>query len=223
MFEKAEALGVLLVLLPGFTSAYIVQTLTVRRKQSDLDKVVEALLYTLVFYLISLPLFGSTLPLSWQPLDAAHPSVYRLVVQWWHLAMLAGLALVFGVAYAAIVNNDWLMPLLRKVNITDRSSRTSIWNDAFHDLEGYVQVGLSGDRKVMGWVRDYSDEDGVYEMFLEDASWVDRDGDQQRIDGPGIMLTQQSGIQYVMFLNFADETEDGRAGDADESVSSELA
>lgn len=212
MPDKAEALGILLVLLPGFTSAYIVQMLAVRRKQSELDKVVEALLFSLAFYLITLPFFGNTLPLSWRPLDAGHSDVYQVVVQWPHLAALAGLALVFGVAYAANINHDWLMSLFRWIGVTDRSSRSTIWNDAFQDLDGYVQVGLSGDRKVIGWVTDYSDEEGASQLLLQDAAWVDKVGHLQPIKGPGILLTKESGIQYVMFLD-EDDTEESHVSD----------
>jgi hypothetical protein len=180
--------------------------LAVRRKQSELDKVVEALLFSLVFYLITLPLFGNTLPLSWRALDANHPDVYQVVVQWKHLATLAGLALISGVAYASNINYDLLTRLVFKLGIRIRGSRVNIWNDAFEELDGFVQVGLPGGRRVIGWVRDFSDEESVYELFLENAAWVDKDGNQQPINGPGILLTKESGIEYVTFLY---EDEDG--------------
>ena len=204
MPDKAEALGIFLILLPGFASAYVVQLLAVRRRQSELDKVVEALFFSLAFYLVTLPFFGSTLPISWRAIDAAHPNIYQVTIQWTHLATLAGLALLFGLAYAANINKDWLLPLLRWLKVSDRSSRSTIWNDAFQDLDGFVQVGLSGDRKVIGWVKDYSDEEDTSALFLEDAAWIDKDGRQQPVHGPGILLTKESGIQYVMFLD-ADE------------------
>lgn len=207
MPDKAEALGILLVLLPGFASAYIVQMLAVRRKQSELDKVVEALIFSLIFYLITLPMFGSTLPLSWRVLDANHPDVYQVVVQWKHLATLAGLALFFGIAYASNINYDLLAQLLFKIGIRIRGSRVNIWNDAFEELDGFVQVGLPGGRRVVGWVRDFSDEESVYELFLESAAWVDENGNQQPINGPGILLTKESGIEYVTFL-YEDEDKD---------------
>jgi len=46
MPSKVEALGIFLILLPGFTCAYVSQYLSVRRKQTELDKVVEALLFS---------------------------------------------------------------------------------------------------------------------------------------------------------------------------------
>jgi hypothetical protein len=202
MPDKAEALGILLVLLPGFASAYVVHMLAVRRKKSDLEKIVEALLFSLLFYLVTLPFFSNTLPIGWRPMDN-HPDIYQVTVIWKHLAALAGLALVFGVVYAANINHDWLMSFFRWIKVTDRSSRSTIWNDAFQDpdLDGYVQVGLSGDRNVIGWVNDYSDEEGSFELLLGDAAWVERDGRLQPIKGPGILITNEARIEYVMFLD----------------------
>jgi hypothetical protein len=57
------------------------------------------------------------------------------------LATLAGLALLFGLAYAANINKDWLLSLLRWLKVTDRSSRNTIWNDAFQDLDGFCSSG----------------------------------------------------------------------------------
>jgi hypothetical protein len=212
MPDKPEALGVLLVLLPGFACAYIVQFLAVRRKQSELDKIIEALLFSLILYLITLPFFGYTLPLAWRPVDAQHLSQYQIIVNWNHLAWLAGAAVIFAVLYSANINRDWMMWLLRGLRVTERTSRKTIWNDAFQEVGGMVQVGISGDRKILGWLRYYSDEEDESSLFLETASWVrtGEDGEEieQPIDGPGVLLTKKSGIEYVMFLNWAKQESD---------------
>jgi hypothetical protein len=65
---------------------------------------------------------------------------------------------------------------------------------------------LSGDRKILGWLRYYSDEAKESSLFLESASWISENDDgtesEVPIDGPGILLTKESGIEYVMFLNW---------------------
>src|ERR1700722_1078568 len=50
MPNSAVALQIFLILLPGFAAAYLVQLLAVRSKQTDLDKVIEALLFSFVIY-----------------------------------------------------------------------------------------------------------------------------------------------------------------------------
>jgi Family of unknown function (DUF6338) len=198
-----EALGVLLLLLPGFSCAYIVQRLAVRPKQTELDKVIEALLFSFIFYLVVSPFFGYSLPASWQKNTVGGIEQYTIQFNWPYLAFLAATVLAVGILYSASLNHDWLLRLLRKWSITQRTARSSIWNDAFQDIpSSFVLVQLSRDRSIIGYLRYYSDEPEDSSLFLEDAAWiVDEEGTQNPIDGPGILLTKQAGIESVSFLN----------------------
>jgi hypothetical protein len=95
---------------------------------------------------------------------------------------------------------------LRKVGLTQRTSRSSVWNDVFHMLGGTVQIGLSDGRTIRGWLRCYSDEPEDSTVFLEAAAWIGDDGEVFRIDGPGILLTRAADIKFVMFLRDQDPT-----------------
>ena len=64
-----------------------------------------------------------------------------------------------------------------------------------------MQIGLKDGRMVRGWLRCYSDEAEDSTFFLEAATWVGDDGNQYPVNGPGILFTKESGIQFVMFLN----------------------
>ena len=198
-----EALGVLLLLLPGFTCAFLVQSLSVRPKQTELDKVIEALLFSFFLYLFASPFFGYSLPLSWQKKTAEGIEQYAFQLNWPYLAILAVLALAISIVYSASLNHDWLLRLLRRWQITQRTARSSIWNDAFQDISSsFVLIQLSGDRTIIGYLRYYSDEPEDASLFLEDAAWiVDEEGTQSPIDGPGILLTKQAGIESISFLN----------------------
>jgi len=203
MPEKVEALAILFVLLPGFLCAYIAQSLAVRRKQSDVDKVIEALIFSLILYLITLPHFGFTLPVHWQP----EPSgALRIAADYRHLLVLFSLAVALGVLYAANINHDWLMSLMRLVGVTERTARTSIWNDAFQEIGGWVQVGFKNGTQIQGWVRYYSDEGEESSLFLERAAWIDG-AERDEIDGPGILLTSKAGIVTIAFLGYSEEPE----------------
>jgi hypothetical protein len=208
-----EALGVLLLLLPGFSCAYIVQRLAVRPKQTELDKVIEALLFSLILYLIASPFFSYSLPLTWQKKIIEGIEQYSFQLNWPYLAVLAALALAFGILYSANLNQDWVLWLLRKLRITQRTARSSIWNDAFQDIpSSFVLVQLSRDRTIIGYLRYYSDEPEDSSLFLEDAAWiVDEEGTQSPIDGPGILLTKQAGIESVSFLNTGKNRPDGNS------------
>jgi hypothetical protein len=197
---KAEALGIFLVLLPGFTCAYVAQYLSVRRKQTELDKIIEALLFSVVLYLATLPYFGNTLPAHWQA-SVSSPNVYDVTIRWSQLLVLAAGSIVLGVLYAANINHDWLMTMFRFVGVTERTARSTIWNDVFQEIGGSVQVGLAGEIKVIGWLRYYSDEAEDSSLFIENAAWIDASGQETPITGPGILLTKEVGIEYVLFLD----------------------
>ena len=171
MPSKLEALGILLVLLPGFTCAYIAQYLAVRIDQSELDKAVEALLFSFVLYLATLPFFGYSLPVSW----AMDPdSEYHIYVHYKLLVTLFVASVALGILYAANINHDWALGLLRKLKVTERTSRKSIWHDVFQETGGWVQVSMKDGKKALGWVRYYSDDVDDRSLFLESASWIRR-------------------------------------------------
>jgi hypothetical protein len=199
----AEALGVLLLLSPGFCCAFIVQRLAVRAKQTELDKLIEALLFSFFLYLISSPFFGYSLPLVWQKKTLGNIEQYTFQFNWLNLLVLGLFAVVVGVFFSANLNRDWLLRVFRKFHVTQRTARSSIWNDAFQDIpSSCVLVQLSGGRSIVGFLRYYSDEPDEASLFLEDAAWiVNEDGTQQPIDGPGILITKQTGIESVSFLN----------------------
>ena len=98
------------------------------------------------------------------------------------------------------------MTVFRWMKITQRTARSTIWNDAFQEIGGFVQVGISDGRSIIGWVRDYSDESSEPSLFLERAAWVvkNEQGEELevKIDGPGILLMKETSIEYVMFLDW---------------------
>jgi hypothetical protein len=148
MPEKLQALAILFVLLPGFLCAYIIQSLAVRRQQTETEKVIEALIFSLILYLVTLPHFGFNLPVHWQ---SGSDGAIRIAADYSHLLTLFVLSIFFGISYAANINHDWLMGLMRWANVTERTARTSIWNDAFQEISGWVQVGFEDGTQIRGW------------------------------------------------------------------------
>jgi hypothetical protein len=202
---KIEAFGLLLVLLPGFLCAYTVQSLAVRRKQTEVDKVVEALIFSLILYLATLPWFGYTLPISWHE-ASQNSNSFLISLRWGQLCVLTLASILLGVIYAANINHDWLLRLFRLIRVTERTARSTIWNDVFHQIGGWVQVGLSEGAAVRGWLAFYSDEAEDSSLFLERAAWVGENGAISNIDGPGILITKEVSIKYIVFLRSREET-----------------
>ena len=200
-----EAAIVLLMLLPGFISASIVQSFAPSEERNELDKVTQALIHT---FLIAVCYAAVTrhLPIqvnSWPRDGGTH---YTVEVFRWRLLLLLGIAVAWGALVTVCSNWDWPWKYFRTWGLTRQSARASVWHDVFYEYaqRGYVQVELKDGRFALGYVRHFSHDAKDPYLFLEDASWigVGKDGDAEvvRIPGAGVLLSKDSGIVNVMFL-----------------------
>jgi hypothetical protein len=202
---KFEAITVLVILLPGFLAARIKQRLTVNREQSELDKIIEALLYSFLTYIIFTAI-THTIPVALK--TETKGEITRYFVEGPDLGRLALLLLIplfLGIGMSFLANNDLLGRLFRWIRVSRRSWRDSIWSDVFHNFGGAVQVELADGRSVMGWLKYFSDRPEDSSVFLERAAWVDSDLELVYVAGPGIFLTKESGIRSVAFLDWIPE------------------
>jgi hypothetical protein len=199
----ADALSALVLLLPGLLCARLVRRFCVRAAQTELDKLIEALIYSFLIYVI----FSLTVdPLSLVPEGQTLGIALRhLATQPKPLLYLTILSVALAISIALVENNDLAAGVLSKLRISRRSPRPSLWNDVFHDHGGYILVELSEGRMILGWLRRFSDYAGEPSLYLEDAAWVAEDQSRVQIEGPGVLLTAASGIKTVMFLRPTDE------------------
>jgi Family of unknown function (DUF6338) len=190
--QGLQTLVALLILLPGFVSARLARSLSAQAQQSELERVIEALIFSFFNYVLYIAAFGTSLPIEWVPSFQVHR---------WRILSLAVMACVLGLLWGVVRSKDLFLGLLRLWGLTERTSGESVWNDVFVSLEGTVQVGLKDGRNLVGWIGRYSDAGGERSLFLEGASWVAADGGLVEIPGKGILLTDKSEIEYVMFLD----------------------
>jgi len=196
------ALQIFLILLPGFSAAYVVQALATRRAQSDFERVIEAVVFSFIIYVCYIPLNRGNLP--FEIIKDQTGKTEDTVL--WHPSQLVWLAAVtvvftlFAVVYIRFDGNR----LFRAVGLTERTTRNSIWNDILeHEAidSQPVQVELADGRNILGVLLYYSDNSEDDSVYLSQASWVDKDGQTVPIPGPGILLTKNSGIRSVSLLN----------------------
>lgn len=145
-----ETLAVLLVLLPGFLAAGIIHTLCVRTKQTEFDKLIEALVYSFIAYAAFVAIFHR-FPLQAPEegpqnvaayyLSSLHPS---------DVLFLLALGTATGVLVGASITNDFHGKVFRALRLTNRTSRPSIWLDVFSEVTDYVQVEFQDGRSLIG-------------------------------------------------------------------------
>ena len=201
MLETHEALTVLIFLLPGFLSERLADAITVRPPRSAAMEVVEALVFSLLIYLVySIVGFVVGLP----PIVSLVGSADMIAVSGpsiWGIAVLVAGALVFAAAQAVIVNYEWFDWFAYKAGLTKRLTTRSVWLDAFGTFRGvWIRVHLESGEKIVGWPRFYSENTSEPELFLAD-SYIERTtGSVTYIDGPGILLTPTARIAMIELL-----------------------
>jgi hypothetical protein len=139
--QGLQTLVALLVLLPGFVSARIVRALSAQAPQSELERVIEALIFSFFTYVFYIAIFGTSLPIEWQPSFQVHR---------WRVVFLAVMACELGLLWGVVRSKDLALGVLRKWGWTERTSSDSVWNDVFSNLTGTAQVGLRDGRNLIG-------------------------------------------------------------------------
>ena len=90
-----EALGALMLLLPGFLTAEFIGVLSTRPTRTEFDKVIQALSYSLIIYALFAALSGNfPLTVRVEPLNGVER--YSLEVRPWPMIELVLIAIVLA-------------------------------------------------------------------------------------------------------------------------------
>ena len=180
MLQGLQAVLALLVLLPGFLSARVVRMMSARSQQTELERIIEALISSFFTYIFFIFIFGSQLPIECSATAASNGATpYNFSVHRARLLSPVLIALLLGFVWGYIRGHDLLLKLLRKCGLTQHSSREFVWSDVFLNFRGNVQVGLGEGRSVVGWLEQYA-EAGRGTHYLSPAGslgrgrWADR-------------------------------------------------
>jgi hypothetical protein len=203
-----EALQILIFLIPGFISETILNMVLVRKDKNDLGKVIEALIFSLIIYVL-FSLVVSRSPVSLTIVSEAkegNSSTFTLTnngVQYlWLLLFSVVLPLVIGFC----VTNDLHMKLLRRLQITGKSSRDSIWLDLFINNKKSVIVNLTDGRRITGLPLYYSDDPSNQYLNIYNPAWIVYNEEkkiEEIVEMPeteGILVTPQQKIDSIMFI-----------------------
>ena len=200
------ALQIFLILLPGFSAAYVVQALATRRSQSDLERVIEALVFSFVIYVCYMPINGGKLPFHFVP-GTANNGGETVVWEPIQLVWLVLITAAFSFAAVAYIRFDGNR-IFQWIRLTERTTHNSIWNDVFESeaIDGQpLQVELADGRSVLGKLHYYSDVAEDASIYLTEAAWVDANANTIPIPGSGILLTKDSGMRRFRKFGQRDE------------------
>ena len=119
-WASSEVVSVLTFLLPGFVAAAVFYSLTSHPKPSAFDRVVQALIFTVVGQAIMALFF-------------ALGSSAKTDMQWlrnWEPALSVLIAVVLGLVASYASNRDTVHRILRHLGVTKETSYSSEWYSA---------------------------------------------------------------------------------------------
>jgi len=118
-FFSNEVFNALRLLTPGFIAAWVLASLTVDGKKSDLQRIIQALIFSVFVQILLVPTRDIAL---WFGRNFFAIADWSSVVA---LAWSVMLGVFIGCFFTWLVDSDCLYSLLRKMRITKQSSRPS--------------------------------------------------------------------------------------------------
>lgn len=194
-----QALNILMFLLPGFLCMAVLGILTPSIKRDNLQKIVNALIFSLLIYAIYAVIYQSP-PVSLVKETVGQQIQYSFNFQKKSIGLLVLISLLIPVLISYFIKYDLHMWVLRKLKVTDRTSRTNVWFDIFTDKKTYIIINFEDGRRLYGWPEYYSDNPENKSLFLCQAAWITKEGKYIDLNNEGILITPNERIDTIEFV-----------------------
>lgn len=195
-WASSDIISVIYYLLPGFAAAWVFYGLTAHPKASPFERVVQALIFTIVIQAVTvitgwlLQICGRIYCLgTW---TASSAFVWSVL-----------LAFVFGLLFAYFANKDYCHELLRQCGITKRTSFPSEWYSAFYQEKRWVVLHLPGGRRLYGWPEEWPDQPDSGHFLIDQPIWLLDNGGYEPLSNVDKILVQATGVEMVEFVTSA--------------------
>lgn len=180
-------------LIPGFFAAWVYHSLTSYPKPSTLERVIQALIFTvlvqisIVFMKSALLLIGRYLPAL--PWNSNADLIWSIII-----------SLLIGCCFAFFVNTDKLHQQLRKIGLTRETSFPSVWVGTFiRKRNTYVVLHVGDNKRLCGWLKEWPPDPQSGHFCMEQPEWLTKSGSIKPKNVDSIML-RASDVKMVEFL-----------------------
>ena len=193
-WASGDIVGVLTFLLPGFIAANIFYSLTSHPKPGPFDRVVQALIFTVIGRAIT------DIILLLESVAENGPWTKN-----WELLVSVLVAVLLGSATSCLLNRDTLHRILRRLGVTRETSYPSEWYSAFsRHCDCYVTLHLKGERHLYGWPEEWPNRPDEGHFRIAEAEWL---AENERIPATGVsaILIPADQVEMVEFVHEAHE------------------
>ena len=194
-----QALQILIFLIPGFIVAKILDHFIVREEYNEFGKIIEALIFSMIIYTIY-SIFFSIGPIG------INLESKSLTFDYTSFIYLLSISIILPIVLALLITNDLHMKIARKIHITRKTSRNSVWYDIFCDNQRYIIINFSNGRRLFGWPMDYSDSQEKQYLYIKQPAWVVynkkiKKNEYVDLDIDGILITPEQKIDSIEFYH----------------------
>ncbi|TXH17370.1 MAG: hypothetical protein E6R00_04665 [Gammaproteobacteria bacterium] len=192
-----EVVALLAYLLPGFLAAWLFYSLTSHAKPSQLERVIQALIFTLLINALVIV----------ERMALQYAGTWFALRAWDNEAeLLASVvtALLFGLTAAYLTNKDTIHTRLRRFGLSQRSALPNEWCTVFAPREQFVVVHLKDDRRLYGWPKVWPCDPEKGHLFITVPSWVHGEAAVELTDTEGILVDVKD-ISHIEFVKLPEE------------------
>ena len=189
-----DVVAVLEYLLPGFLCAWVYYGLTSYSERSEFERVVQALIFTLLVQAVVYPTKAALLWVGMRWPVADWPANGDLV-----LSVVS--AFVVGAAISFFANNDHFHRALRFIKVTRETSYPSEWFGAFCKNVTYVVLHLKSDVRIYGWPIEWPSDPNTGHFLLVETSWLDEDNKEIAMTNVRQVLVPVADVGLVEFMD----------------------
>lgn len=189
-WTSSEIVGVLSFLLPGFVAAAIFYSLTSYPKPGPFDRVIQALIFTVIGKAITDGILFAG--------SVGDNDPWRTN---WELLLSVAVAVVLGLVTAYCLNWDTLHRVLRRLGVTRETSYASEWYSAFsRHCDCYVTGHLKGERRLYGWPEEWPSRPDEGHLRIAEAQWL-TDDERTPATGVSAILVPVDQVEMVEFVS----------------------
>lgn len=188
------------MLIPGFVAASIFYTLTAHPKTSEFERLIQALIFTVILkiltnFLKNIFLFAG----RWASLG-----------RWTsegELTWSVILAVPLGLSFVVLANQDLFHSRLRVWGFTTRTSYPSEWYGTFVREKRWVVLHLQGGRRLYGWPEEWPDQSDRGHFVVDQPEWLLENQERAPLYRVARIMIPAADVKMVEFLNNSGEIE----------------
>ena len=194
-----EIVGVLAFLLPGFVAAAIFYSLTSHPRPGAFDRVVVALVFTLI---------GQTIT-SYALSAFVGAEESAGAIEGWEPGLSILVAIVLGSCASGVSNSDLPHRILRRLRLTRETSYPSEFYSTFaqYGSRSFIVLHLRGERRLYGYAEEWPSDPKDGHFCVTEAKWLGDENKETPLEGVAAVLVPATEVVMVEFLPYTQESE----------------